>query len=161
LIVDKTFAEMYVINIGKVKKISCNARCQQENSIPRFGHPPAFIVGQEARIVSKSIPRVTLSVFRKKGELLDEIEEVSGKVLRHSWTPRILTRHQYEIAPGTGYPQEYTDRGVRNRFLASPAITEASDHEMAEADSVNSSRPCGGEKWGTATGTESLEDQEK
>jgi hypothetical protein len=42
LIIDKPLAEIYDIKIGKVKKISCNARRQQDNSIPGFGHSPAF-----------------------------------------------------------------------------------------------------------------------
>jgi hypothetical protein len=42
LIIDKTLAEIYDIKIGKVKKVSCNARHQQENPIPRFAYPPTF-----------------------------------------------------------------------------------------------------------------------
>jgi hypothetical protein len=83
LIIDKTLAEVYDINIGKVKKISRNAYRQQENPIPRLDYPPAFTDDQEARIVPKSIPRVSLSGVLKKGALLDEIEKVSGNFLRH------------------------------------------------------------------------------
>jgi hypothetical protein len=54
LIIDKTLAEIYDINIGKVKKISYNARRQLENPIPRFGHPPAFAPDQEVEIVSRT-----------------------------------------------------------------------------------------------------------
>jgi hypothetical protein len=80
LIIDKTLVEVSDINIGKMKKINGNSRRQQENPVPRFGHPPAFSDDQEARILSKSISRPSLSVLRKKGELFDEIEEVSGNV---------------------------------------------------------------------------------
>jgi hypothetical protein len=82
VIIDKTLAEVYDINIGKVKKISCKARRQQENPIPRFGYPPAFTDDREAPLVSKSIRHISLSAFRKKGAFLDEIQEVSWKVLR-------------------------------------------------------------------------------
>jgi hypothetical protein len=54
LIIDKTLAEVYDINIGKMKKISCNARRQQENPIPRFGYPPEFVRNQEVEIVSRT-----------------------------------------------------------------------------------------------------------
>jgi hypothetical protein len=113
LIIDKPLAEIDDIKIGKVEKISCNARRRLENPIPRFGHSPAFADDQEARIVSKSILRVSLSVVPKKRALLDEIEKVSGNSSRHLWDHRILTRHQYDIASGTGYPQEYSPEKER------------------------------------------------
>jgi hypothetical protein len=96
--------------------------------------------------VSKSIPRVTLSVFHKKDELLDEIEEVSRKVLRHEWTHRILTRHQYEIARGIRHPQDYTDKGARNRFLTQSELFDhrrmPGNHQIGELNFLVSGGRC-------------------
>jgi hypothetical protein len=63
------------------------------------------------------LAQTNVSVFRKKAAFLDEVQEVSENFLRPRWDHRIVTRHQYEIAPETGFPQEHTEREARNGFL--------------------------------------------
>jgi DNA-binding NarL/FixJ family response regulator len=103
---DKILAEIYEISLGNVKKIRCNAHRRQQDPSPRLGRPPALTDDQEAEIVQRLIRRASEGIFLKKDELLDEIEDVYGKVLTFGWVHRFLTRHQHETATATVDPQE-------------------------------------------------------
>jgi DNA-binding NarL/FixJ family response regulator len=117
LINDETLAEIYDISLGNVKKIRCNARRRQQNPSSRLGRPSALTDDQEAETVQRLIHHASDSIFLKKGELLDEIEAVYGKVLTFGWVHRFLTRHQDEIASATVYPQEDPRLQIPRQFL--------------------------------------------
>jgi hypothetical protein len=114
---NKALARVFEISEGNVRKIRCLARQRDDDTTGRPGRPPLMTDDQEAAMVEGLIARASQRIFLTTGELLNEVEQMFGKLLTYGWVNRFLTRHRDQLEAGTVDPQEDPRLEIPRVFL--------------------------------------------
>jgi hypothetical protein len=80
---DAVLAVVYEITLGNVRKVLCTSRKRAANTDAKAGRPPTLTEAQEDEIIQLILTDATQGKFMKKGELLDLVEKLYGKILTY------------------------------------------------------------------------------
>jgi hypothetical protein len=91
-----------------------------------FGRPTSLNADQENKIVQLVLSRASEERFLRKGELLNQIERIYGKILKYGWISSFLIRHKDQLTIAL-IQQEVV--GTNPRFIFNLDETGCSDWE--------------------------------
>jgi hypothetical protein len=86
--------------------VLCESRKRAANPDAKVGRPGALTKAQEDEIVQLILTDATQGKSMKKGELLDLVEKLYGKILTYGCVYCFLDRHRDLLSNSTLHPQE-------------------------------------------------------